>query len=310
MPREQCRWQSKIRYERSIVVQETQNSATNQNRRQTAARIRIVGFLLIVAFVLLKPRLDAWLGNEQSAPQDESSVVDRGADNEQPDNEMEDDVRESSPRVVVTDDQDSPADARPVEASQTQSNSKNVASTTKLTDTPPKANKSPSATSKDSVGKKDQDPPRTGRAKEVAAVTEESKAPPGKLSKIAGTEYDFVSTAGLMYLPGSADGHRLKHVLKHSKDDLSKPVHGVFSGDRDQILAWIDIAFEKGKKGGKGVKREEQRDRLVYTVDLGEKIGYVGGQVGERKNHPPCRYLRLVIEGRNEVVTAYPSDRL
>jgi hypothetical protein len=112
-----------------------------------------------------------------------------------------------------------------------------------------------------------------------------------------------------MYLPGSREGHRLKHVLKHAKDDPSKPVHGVFSGDRDQILAWIDIAYEKGRKGGKGVNRSEENDRVVYVVDMGKKIGYVGGQVGKRKNRPPCRYLQLVLEDGNEVITAYPSDR-
>ena len=113
-----------------------------------------------------------------------------------------------------------------------------------------------------------------------------------------------------MYVRGSEDGHRLKHVLQHAKDNLDKPVHGVYSGGRDQILAWIDKAYLKGKQGGKGTRVENQGGRTVYTVDLGEKIGFVGGQVGERKRHPDCRYLRLVIQNNNEVVTAYPSQSL
>ena len=65
-----------------------------------------------------------------------------------------------------------------------------------------------------------------------------------------------------------------------------------------------------GKQGGKGTRVENQGGRTVYTVDLGEKIGFVGGHVGERKRHPDCRYLRLVIQNNNEVVTAYPSQSL
>ncbi|MCA9048330.1 MAG: hypothetical protein KDA89_06355 [Planctomycetaceae bacterium] len=139
---------------------------------------------------------------------------------------------------------------------------------------------------------------------------EDAEPPPGKLTLVRGTRDQFVSTAGLRYLSGSQDGHRLKHILQHAKDNPDKPVHGVFSGDRDQILAWIDLAYLKALKGGKGTRREDEGDRVAYTVDLGEKIGYVGGQVGERKNHPPCRYLKLVLQNRTEVVTAYPSEKL
>lgn len=120
----------------------------------------------------------------------------------------------------------------------------------------------------------------------------------------------FESTAGLLYGRGSVDRHRLKHVLKHAEDNLSKPVHGVFSGDRDQILEWIDKAYIKGKKGGKGVRVNDDGDRMTYSVDMGEKVGFVGGQVGKRKGHPACRYLKLVLEDGNEVVTAYPQQYL
>ncbi len=98
--------------------------------------------------------------------------------------------------------------------------------------------------------------------------------------------------------------------MKHAEDNLSKPVHGVFSGDRDQIFEWIDMAYIKAQKGGKGVKADGDGDRIAYTVDMGKKIGYVGGQVGKRKGKPACRYLKLVVEDGNEVVTAYPSQYL
>ena len=144
-----------------------------------------------------------------------------------------------------------------------------------------------------------------------AGKPEKATEPPlGKLTLVNKSREEFQSTAGLMYVRGSEDGHRLKHVLQHAKDNLEKPVHGVFSGDREQITAWIDEAYLKGKKGGKGTKVEQQGGRTVYTVDLGKKIGYVGGQVGERKRNPECRFLRLVIQDGNEVVTAYPSQSL
>jgi hypothetical protein len=117
----------------------------------------------------------------------------------------------------------------------------------------------------------------------------------------------FESTAGLRYVPGSADSHRLRHVMQHAKDDLSKPKHGVFEGDRDQILAVIDEAFEKTKKGGKDVRKSDQGERTVYIVNLGRKIGYVGGSSGERSGNPDCRYLQLVLEDDNVVITAYPT---
>ena len=117
----------------------------------------------------------------------------------------------------------------------------------------------------------------------------------------------FESTAGLRYVPGSEDHHRLDHVMQHAKDDTTKPIHGVFEGTRDQILAVIDEAYQKAEKGGRDVRSEEQNDRLVYTVNLGRKIGYMGGSGGERAGNPDCRYVRIVLEDGNVVISAYPT---
>ena len=116
----------------------------------------------------------------------------------------------------------------------------------------------------------------------------------------------FESTAGLHYVPGSADDHRLRHVMQHAEDDLTKPIHGVFEGDRDQILAVIDEAWQKAGKADSDVRSEKQNDRRIYTVNLRRRIGYMGGSEGERKSNPECRYVRLVLENQNIVVTAYP----
>lgn len=138
------------------------------------------------------------------------------------------------------------------------------------------------------------------------------KAPPagprlGELQEIR--KGVFRSTAGLVYRNGSVDGHRIDHVLRHGEDDLDKPVHGVFVGNREEIFALIDEGYQLTQKRGPPlVKKEVEGDRTVYLIDMKRKVGYLGGQVGKRKNHPPCRLLQLVLEG-NEVITAFPTDR-
>ncbi|MEW4530147.1 hypothetical protein [Maioricimonas sp. JC845] len=114
------------------------------------------------------------------------------------------------------------------------------------------------------------------------------------------------SPAGLLYERGSAEGHRLDHVLRHSEDMPSRPIHGVFDGGRDEIVAVIDEAWQKAQtRGPPTAVTEQQGDRTVYTVDLERRIGYIGGRAGQRQNHPPARHLKLVLEDRS-VITAYP----
>ncbi len=129
----------------------------------------------------------------------------------------------------------------------------------------------------------------------------------GKLKEVE--DNVFESTAGLFYGPGGAEGHRLKHVMEHAKDNPQKEIHGVFDGDgdRDIILAVIDEAFAKAKKGGSDVRSEKQNGNRVYTVNLRRRIGQMGGAQGERQGNPDCRYLRLVLRNENEVITAYPT---
>ena len=130
-----------------------------------------------------------------------------------------------------------------------------------------------------------------------------------KLGQLRGVGKDiFESSAGLRYLPGSADGHRLKHVMKHAADDPKKKIHGVFEGDRDTILAVIDEAFIQTKKSGPDVRRQSQNNRTVITTNLKRRIGYMGGSEGAAKKNPECRFLRLVLERQNDVVTAYPTQ--
>lgn len=115
----------------------------------------------------------------------------------------------------------------------------------------------------------------------------------------------FLSPAGLLYTPGSAEGHRLEHVRRHTQNDPGRPgSHGVFDGGMEGMLLTIDQAYDRAKKGQRTTKKTDQ-GRTIYTVDMGERIGYVGGRDGGRRRNPMARRVRLVLEG-NRVITAYP----
>jgi len=147
---------------------------------------------------------------------------------------------------------------------------------------------------------------RTARKGSPTGTSQPKAAPAlGQLKEIR--KNVFESTAGLRYVPGSAENHRLRHVMQHAKDDTTKPIHGVFDGKRDQILAVIDEAYLKAQKRGRDVHSEAQNDRLVYTVNLRRKIGYMGGSEGKRTGNPECRYVRIVLEDGNVVISAYPT---
>jgi len=120
----------------------------------------------------------------------------------------------------------------------------------------------------------------------------------------------YESAAGLRYRSGSADGHRLKHVMEHAVDNPDKVIHGVFEkSDQNSVVALIDEAYMKTRvSGNRDVRQKRQGDRTVYTVHLDRRVGYVGGREGSRKGHPECRYIRIVLEDENSVVTAYPMN--
>lgn len=125
----------------------------------------------------------------------------------------------------------------------------------------------------------------------------------GLLSDQGGKRY--LSPAGLLYVPGSQEGHRLRHVERHVTDDPARPGrHGVFDGGMPGALATIDQAYVKAQSGAQTTKKEED-GRTIYTVDLGSRVGFVGGSEGKRRRNPMARRVRLVLD-KNRVITAYP----
>ncbi|WP_417386883.1 hypothetical protein [Gimesia sp.] len=128
----------------------------------------------------------------------------------------------------------------------------------------------------------------------------------GQLRDLGGKVWE--SAAGLKYGPGSQEKHRLLHVMKHAEDEPDRPgKHGVFAGDgvRKNVLALIDEAYLKALAGGKNVDKKKEGTRVVYTVNMGRPVGYVGGRVGNQQGRPPAYKVRLVLEG-TEVITAFP----
>ncbi|QDT06976.1 hypothetical protein K227x_54000 [Rubripirellula lacrimiformis] len=125
----------------------------------------------------------------------------------------------------------------------------------------------------------------------------------GLLKEVSPNRY--LSPAGLLYTPGSAEGHRLEHLRRHTKDDPGRPgSHGVFDGDMEGALVTIDRAYERAKKNQRTTKKVDD-GRTIYTVDMGGRIGFVGGRDGKRKRNPMARRVRIVLDG-DRVITAYP----
>ena len=112
------------------------------------------------------------------------------------------------------------------------------------------------------------------------------------------------SPAGLIYGPGSREGHRTKHVLHHAQDDRSRPVHGVFHAKGDEVFRLIDEAYELVKSNSHQVESEESGNRMAYVINMKREIGYKGGQRGSRNK--TLSKIKLILQEGNKVITAFP----
>ena len=66
-----------------------------------------------------------------------------------------------------------------------------------------------------------------------------------------------------------------------------------------------DVSATQGLAGVGNRIDCRDRGRTIFEVDLGRRIGFVGGQTGKRKIRPPARHVRLVLD-ENRVITAFP----
>ena len=114
------------------------------------------------------------------------------------------------------------------------------------------------------------------------------------------------SPAGLIYGMGGGGEHRTDHVLRHAKDDTSRPLHGVFNAKGDEVFKLIDEAYGLVKSKSKQVKSENSRGNMAHVIDMKRKIGFKGGQNGKRANNPALYKIKLILADSNRVITAYP----
>ncbi|MCO6044629.1 hypothetical protein NG895_11990 [Aeoliella sp. ICT_H6.2] len=116
----------------------------------------------------------------------------------------------------------------------------------------------------------------------------------------------YQSPSGLVFGRGSVDGTRLAHLMTHAEDEPNRPgQHGVFDeSDQARLVQLVDRAYDQALHNQNSKRRTEGR-REVFTIDLGRRIGYIGGQSGARRNHPPAHHIRLVVDG-NRFITAFP----
>ena len=308
---------------------------TPAQKKRLISRLILIGLVLAASF--LKPKFDQWLGNTPKAPDASANISTSDLPAERP--EIVDSPSQTQPEPTFAERYEK--DAQPVKTderistSQRQSGSTDAGQSVRddkreSPSTKPQQNTAPgksetiassnrlpseSATDKDktsghtnsqnSANQKPADNPGNQGANDRLGQNAESR--PGQFKEIRNNVFE--STAGLIYVPGSADGHRLRHVMKHAKDDPDKPVHGVFIGDGDRniVFALIDEAWLARLKGGKNVRKQNQGDRTVYTVRMNQRVGYVGGSEGKRQKYPECRYIRIVVEKDNVVISAYPT---
>jgi hypothetical protein len=290
------------------MTQLRQKSSSNASRKLW---VQLLAFAALALLFYLKPRIESWVQAQQRGPVSTESTADDSATGAEDSGEATNSAEETSSASVTgaeaaSDSESPPNSSEPVivasaeEQKPATTESKPAAPKKKSSGGSPikKMERTPEKKRPELSSPEKNNPPPEDQGKEKSSDL-------GKLKEV--DDNVFESTAGLLYVPGGAEGHRLKHVMQHAKDNPSKPVHGVFDGDRDEILAVIDEAFMKSKKGGSDVRSEKQNGRRVFTVNLRRRIGQVGGSEGERQGHPDCRFVRIVLENENEVISAYPS---
>ncbi len=126
----------------------------------------------------------------------------------------------------------------------------------------------------------------------------------GYLKSIGRDRYE--SPEGLVYAPGSEEGHRLKHVERHIVDMPDRSgSHGVFEGSMAEFLVTIDQGYQKASSRVKGTNTRDEDGMTIMEITFDKKIGFVGGSEGRRKRNPSTKRLRIVLNG-DRLITAFP----
>jgi type IV secretory pathway VirB10-like protein len=233
----------------------------------------LVGMLVaLVLYFFLQPKLNAWFGWNLPS-------IAAMAGNETP-------SKPASPKPASP----KPASPKPAQPKVAQPE---LASTQAAEPKPPQ----PKAPSKKPSGEPAKSP--------ATAMSDQQDDSKYRILKPLGRDR-YESPAGLIYAPGSEEGHRLSHIARHLEDQPDRPgSHGVFDGDMAAFLVAIDDAYKRARGHAKGTKSRLEDGMTVYEAPFDQTIGYLGGTEGDRKKNPKLKKLRLVLRDRN-LITAFP----
>ena len=272
------------------------NEAAVNALRMIPKKWALVILGLVIGYVVLQPSLNQWFGwNLPSVARmmgDEKPIAKTTLNKTEPISKSN-----SVPENGSTKDLEKSEEAVSSKKANTETPKKDSLATS-----PNRTSDPPNRTNEES---KPQPPTPKTTPKSKADSNEADQDPLyGFLTEVGRNRYE--SPAGLVYGPGSEEGHRLKHIARHLGDQPDRPgSHGVFKGSMKAFLMTIDDAFSRAQKGAKGTTKKEDEGAIVYEATFDKVIGFIGGKSGGRKKNPPAKKIRLVIRGDN-VITAFP----
>lgn len=239
----------------------------------------------LIVYVLLQPKLNQWFGWNLPSVADLTSEKPAKESNKTSDNakskkKHSEEKKTSAKEADKKGDEDSKEDVGNRDA---------------------EIQSSPGESSKSSAGANE---PKLADSKSKSVANKELPSVEDYLKEVGKNR--FASPTGLLYNPGSEEGHRLKHIERHLKDIPDRPgSHGVFEGSMVEFLMAIDDTVTRAKRKLKGTSMKEDDGAVVLEASFDKPIGFLGGQDGKRKKNPKIKKMRVVL--RNDaVITAFP----
>lgn len=106
----------------------------------------------------------------------------------------------------------------------------------------------------------------------------------------------------------------VEHFFKHTADDLSKPLQGVFDMQGSALVEMVDNEFAAAKSLSwdpsktietiGNVTRTVGKNAINYTIEMGKRIGYQGGAKGTGK---ALTTLQIGVTHSDELITTFPK---
>lgn len=120
------------------------------------------------------------------------------------------------------------------------------------------------------------------------------------------------SGAGVLYGQDNAFGNRVIHVMNHAVDHLDRDLHGVFDAGPRGTLSVVDEGWQKIRIPNNPDVRSilHQKGVTTFEVNMGRRVGYVGGYGGAAMGNPGVQFLRIAVrDGTSEIITSFPAQR-